>query len=546
LASIVFTYFTLVLILLLNPQLPIHPWNFLLLYFSLYLYYGPLWIIFTGIAFALIQFFSEKKYPVGIIHPPTLTYFLSFTVFVLSVLLYLNYDYYLNIFEKAVKFTFIRVLFLNLLLAITGILFVFIRKIKKKWSQAAFYIVLSINIFNSFSSVITHMGDQRFPTGNPNKKPSIKFLTPAAEPRKIRIVLMEGLSLGLVNTLIAEQKLLNFNEILKQGASSRITTFQPNLDLSMLNTALTGLPPNSYYPHSQDKFKFFDLSYEFDILPRFIFFRQSPFLNTTSFYKRKDNGCLDDILLHYKSENRKALPFLYPPYIDQYSEKSLFRNNRFVLLFTDLVKPGDKKDKNYEIVKKCFFFDDFVKNTIPVLKDTDLYYLITRLPGLGIITKNFYQYYMPSLFGSTSRDNIKIKKYGKLVEKYYEYYDSIVGNLMSNTGDNELLVIMSFYEFEPLPVWRRILVRLFSEKDFYVYKSPASLGSIILYEKNAIKSGYPLKSISIYDIYPTLLYYAGFQLSPDMQGEVLKEIFTDQFLLNNPIDLDNIPNSLKK
>jgi len=47
-----------------------------------------------------------------------------------------------------------------------------------------------------------------------------------------------------------------------------------------------------------------------------------------------------------------------------------------------------------------------------------------------------------------------------------------------------------------------------------------------------------LKTISIYDIYPTLMYYTGFQLSRDLQGEVLREIFTDDFLLNNPIDIN--------
>jgi hypothetical protein len=125
-----------------------------------------------------------------------------------------------------------------------------------------------------------------------------------------------------------------------------------------------------------------------------------------------------------------------------------------------------------------------------------------------------------------------------MVEKYYEYYDSIIGNLMSTTGENELLVILSFYEYEPLPVWRRILVHLFTKKDIYVYKSLHTRGTILLYEKNNLKQGYPLKTISIFDIYPTLIYYAGFQLSRDLQGEVLKEMFTDEFLLNNPIDIN--------
>ena len=174
---------------------------------------------------------------------------------------------------------------------------------------------------------------------------------------------------------------------------------------------------------------------------------------------------------------------------------------------------------------------------IPDLKDSDVYYAVIRLPGLGVISKYFYQYYLPQIFG-TLPDDTKIKKYGWLIEKYYEYYDSIVGNLMSTTGDNELLVILSFYEYEPLPVWRRILVHLFGQRDVYVYNSLNSRGTILLYEKKSLKRDYSLKTISIYDIYPTLVYYSGFQLSRDLPGEVLKEIFTDEFLLNNPIEIN--------
>jgi hypothetical protein len=215
----------------------------------------------------------------------------------------------------------------------------------------------------------------------------------------------------------------------------------------------------------------------------------------------------------------------------------LHKNNRFVPLFSDLLNPNHKRDENYEILKKFFFLDDYIKNMIPDLKDSDIYYAVIRLPGLGVISKYFYQYYLPQIFG-TVQDDTKIKKYGWLIEKYYEYYDSIVGNLMSTTGDDELLVILSFFEYEPLPVWRRILVHLFGQRDVYVYKSLNSQGTILMYEKEAIKRDYSLKTISIYDIYPTFMYYTGFQLSRHLHGEVLREIFTDEFLLNNPIDIN--------
>ena len=543
-SSILFNYFVQILILLLNPHISIRLTSeeFFLLYLNLYIFYGPLWFILIGIIFALIQFFSEKKYPIGIFKPPTITYFLAFTILIISFILYLNYDYYFDFLEGHTKFNFVRIVLINLALVIIGIVFVFYKKIKKKWMQVVFLSLLAINIFHSYNSVITGNGDSgpdQFLYKNKDEKFSPPRFIPAEfTPRKIRIVIMDGLSLDLIQSLASEQKLLNFNEIIKKGVSGRIKTFRPNLSLSMLNSALTGLKPSEFSLHSHDKFKFTDINHEFDMRPRFIFFRKSPYINTTSFYTRNDNQFLDNINKYYENDKRKTVRIIKPPHIDSYSQRSLYKNNRFVPLFSDLLREKNKGDEKYEVLKKYFFLDDYLKNMIPDLKDSNTFYSVSSLPGLGIVGKFVYQYHMPQIFGDISLDDDRIKKYGWLIEKYYEYYDSIIGNLVSTTGDDELLVILSFFEYEPLPVWRRILVNLFGPKDTYVYKSLNSRGTILMYEKNALKNGYPLKMISVYDIYPTLLYYSGFQLSKDLRGEVLKEIFIDEFLLNNPIDID--------
>lgn len=538
LSSFVFNYFIAALVSLLNPHISLTSSEFFLLYIHLYIFYGPLWFIFIVIFFLVIQFFSEKKYPIGIFNPPTITYFLSFTILVLSFILYLNYDYYFEFFEGAPKINFIRILLMNLALVIIGILFIFFKRVRKKWSQVLFLSLLVVHVFHVYSTVTgSKYGQQLFLSGKNDEKFFPQKFGVEFAPRKIRVVIMEGLSLNVIHSLTSDQKLLNFKEIINKGVYGRISTFKPNLDLSMLNSTFTGRKPSEFALHSNDKFKFTGLNHEFDVRPRYIFFRNSPYIYLTSFYKRDENVSLDNIHRHYEANGRNSVQLLRPAHIDRYSERSLRKNNRFIPLFSDLLNPGNKGDEKYAILKKFFFLDDYIKNMIPDLKDSNIYYAVIRLPGLGIISKYFYQYYLPQIFG-TVQDETKIKKYGWLIEKYYEYYDSIVGNLMSTTGDDELLVILSFFEYEPLPLWRRILVHLFGERDVYVYKSLNSQGTILMYEKEAIKRDYSLKTISIYDIYPTLMYYAGFQLSRDLPGEVLREIFTDEFLLNNPIDIN--------
>lgn len=529
LTSLVFNYFILILILLLNPQISINNNEFFILYLNLSFYYVPIWFVIIGFVFFIIQFFSEKKYPIGIFNPPTLTYFLSFTILTISFILFFNYDYYFEFFPSTIKASFIKILLLNLILIIIGIIFVFFKKINKKWIQFFFLIFLLYNIINSYASTIFINHSNHFLDKNKKEKILFQKIT----PRKIRIVILDGLSLNTILSKSSKQKLLNFNLLINEGVRGRILGFKPNFNLSLINSALTGLKPSEFTRHSNYRFKFSNLEHEFDIFPKYIFFRTSSNLNFTAIFKKKYNNYLDYINKYYESNNFETIQIIQPPNIYPYSEKSLKKNNRFITLFSDILK---RQDKKYDILKKSFFLDDYLKSINTDLKESNKYYSIIYFPGLGIISKFFYQYYLPQIFGNISE--MDIKNYGWIMGKYYEYYDSIIGNLIKSTGDNELLVILSFYEYEPLPVWRRILINLFSREDIYVYKSLYSQGSILLYERNAIKKGYPLKTISVYDIFPTLLYYSGFQLPKYLQGEVIREIFTDEFVLNNPIDIN--------
>jgi hypothetical protein len=531
----VFNFFILILILLLNPDITVTSGEFLKLFLNLLAYFGPLWFILVGITFFFIQFFSERKYPIGIFSPPTITYFMSFNILVVSFFMYLNYDYYIEFFSTPTKITFIKILLINLALIITGVVFVFFKKINKKWIQITFFIVLCYNLFYSYTAVVyNYQTGDSFRKSEFTKNEREEIPHQKMTPRKIKIVIMDGLSLNLIHSLVSEQKLLNFNEIIKKGASGKIIGYKPNLGLSLLNSALTGLKPSEFTPHSNTKYKFINIKHEFDVRPRYLFFRKSSYLNLTSFYNKNDNYYLDNINTHYENRGLQTVRIIRPDEIPIYWEESLQRDKRFVPLFSDIL---NKKDEKYELLKKAFFFDSFLMNRMRQhWEDNDIYYSVVRFPGLGIISRYFFQFHNPDIGGNIAESDIK--KYGPIIEKYYEYYASIIGNLIITTDDNELLVILSFYEYEPLPVWRRILVTLIDKRDIYVYKSLNSQGSIILYEKNALKKDYPLKDISIYDIYPTLLYYSGFQLSKHLEGEVIRDIFTDEFVLNNPIDIN--------
>jgi hypothetical protein len=522
-SACIFTFFILLLIAFLNPRVVIEKNMLLPVFLNLLAYYGPLWIVFIALSFFIVQFFSERKYPIGFINPPTPIYFISFTIMVVSVLIYANYDYYHDFFDSAAKNNFIKILLLNFLILILGIIFIFLKTPRKKWLQALFMLLLCFDVW---------AGHSMFMKKTPTLTPVFKYSAPVINPpRQINLVIMEGLSMNYLLSASQEQKLLNFNWIKENGVMGRLKTFRPNPELSFFNTLLTGESPADFATHYDFKFQFRDALLEFDIFPRYIFFRNSAKMNVTNFYKKVSGGRLDRLKDFYQVNGFKTFTMINPSIWPPYAENNLKKNNNFVQFFSASLT---KKDPKLTILKKAFYYDDFVRNQIPELKTRDFRYSLVLLPGLENVNSFFYHYARPENFGNLI-DSGNHEKYGWILEKYYEYYDTVIGKIIGSMGDNELLVVLSLYEIEPLPVWRRILVNYIGRRDIFVYKSKDALGTFLLYEKSALKKGLFQESISLADVFPTLLYYAGFPLYKGLKGEVVKDIFSDVFLAENPV-----------
>jgi hypothetical protein len=493
------------------------------IFLNLLAYYGPLWIVFITLSFFIVQFFSERKYPIGFINPPTPIYFISFTILVASVLIYGNYDYYHDFFGSAAKNNFIKILLLNFLILIAGIIFVFLKTRRKKWLQAFFILLICVDVWTGYTLLMQKI----------SPVPStFKYTAPVINPpRQINLVIIEGLSLNYLLSVSQEQKLLNFNWIKENGVMGRLKTFRPNPELSFFNTLLTGESPVDFAKHSDFKFQFRDALLEFDIFPRYIFFRNSSKLKVANFYKKVSGGSLDRLKDFYQVNGFKTFTMVNPSIWPPYAENNLKKNNNFVQFFSASLA---QKDPKLTILKKTFYYDDFIRKQIPELKARNFHYSLVLLPGLENVNSFFYHYARPENFGNLI-DPGNRKKYGWILDKYYEYYDAVIGKIIGSMGDNELLMVLSFYEIEPLPVWRRILVNYVGRRDIFVYKSMNALGTFLLYEKAALKKGLFQDSISLSDVFPTLLYYAGFPLYKGLKGEVVKDIFSDVFLAENPV-----------
>lgn len=523
------------LILLLNPQNRLSHGEFVTLFVSLLSYYGPLVSLLLLLCFAVVQFFSYKRIAIGFFNPPSLIYSLAAASLISSLVFYVNFEYFKQILSAGVHQRLVEVIVGDLIILIIVLGASFIPKGPKVWLQLLIVAFVSAHIAFGYlrtQSVLTAWGK------NPAAPISSAPLPEAA--RKIRIVIMDGLSHRTVlNLLNRTDTLRNFQLLISNGVHGYVKTFPPNTDLLVTSSLLSGLHPSQVPQQDDWRFKIRDLEREFTLFPRFVFFRYSAVFDLTAFYATRHPQVFDRLQQNFESHGLNTFQQIYPNDVPLYSSLAIRGNNLFRQNFSYAL---NRRTPKFKLLKRTFFYDEYMKSLLPDLKSGNLHYAVVRIPGLSHISRRFYPYHQPQVSGAVPQPPAVSSSYAPVLESYYHYYDSIIGNLISTTREHEMLVVFGIYEMEQMPEWRRLLYPLLGgDKDISMYKPLHSRAVIYLYEKKALKGDYPLNDVPIRDIYPTLLYYAGFRLPKSLEGEVLRGIFTDEFLSEHPISIDPGP-----
>lgn len=531
LASVYVTFAVSILILLLNPQSKLSDSEYLVLFFNLLAYYGPLVSLLLLICFGVIQFFSYKKLSIAFFATPTLIYFLAAAALISALIHFVNYEYFQEIISDTIHQRMIEVIVADLVIVVAVLGVSLSRRNPKLWLQLIILLVILSNMLFSYlrtQSLISEWAHR------PDETVSASPLPGAV--RKIRIVLMDGLSHRTVLSLLNRTDTLrNFQLLISNGVHGHVDLFQPNPDLLVTSTLMSGLHPSQISQQDDWRFKVRDVMHEFILFPRYVFFRYSAVFDLTAFYATRTPLVVDRLKENFEKQGLPTFELIYPDRYPLYSALAIRQNNLFLQHFSYALP---RKTPNFNLLKRTFFYDEYLRSMLPDLKSSSLYYAVIRIPGLAHISRRFYPFFKPQLSGSVPQMPAT-SSYAPILESYYHYYDSIIGNLISTTRDDEMLVIFGLYELEQMPEWRRILYSLLGgERNISMYKPLHSRAVIYLYEKKALKHDYPLNDVPILDIYPTLLYYAGFRLPKNLSGEVLRGIFTDEFLSEHPISID--------
>lgn len=485
--------------------------------------YGIIVSVFCIILFFIFQFFLGRPIKPAWISPTFLAVNFSFLTLIYFIIFNVNRSFFRSFFDSQTQSLLSTQINAVLILAVSGFLAVYIYYVYKK------SFIFLLLYFIAFGFLMTSAVKQRsiYPSFEPQD--IVANLEKRIIDKKITIIGLEGLSFDFLIPLINEQKLSNFQWLMEQGSWGQLETFAPTEPLILNSSFNTGKYPAKHRQLSLYRFQLFNIEKDIEVFPRFILFRQLiqtglliPIPNPRTSYTKE----IWDIF----NENKTSFLKMDWPYHREIKDPGAAVENEFNQVYEDLkFETGDLLD----ILRASFFSDTTYETLFSEQRKEatpQLAYLL--LNGLNRVETYFYKYSFPELFGEIDQE--EITRFGAVIERYYQYYDRIIGKYLSGLKENEMLVVYSPHSVETLPLWKKIVEIILGNSDVSAYYDFGPEGVVFFYGRE-IARGKNVEGSKLIDISPTMLYYLGLHVGLDMDGVAQTQIFIDRFRAENPV-----------
>ncbi|MFP3939681.1 MAG: alkaline phosphatase family protein [Thermoanaerobaculia bacterium] len=155
-----------------------------------------------------------------------------------------------------------------------------------------------------------------------------------------------------------------------------------------------------------------------------------------------------------------------------------------------------------------------------------------RMPGLARASARFFGGYAElRLEGQKAPEH---EAAAAFLGAYYAHLDALLAELWATLPEPRLLAVVSASGVEQPTVWQRVRLALRGERAVGGRLTGAPDGALLL-AGEGIRSGTLITGAGLVDAAPTLLYALGLPVARDLDGRVLTEAFTEQFLERNSL-----------
>jgi signal transduction histidine kinase len=523
LAGLFFSALLALLVADLNVNLELKPGFLVALTIRLAATYGLLICLAALFIFLIVQFFSDRLARVDWVYPSFLVLSFSLLTLTFVVLLRANYRQFLSFFDAAFRAVLHAQMIELLLLGVAGLVVYYSlrRYARRRSAFSAYLLVLLLGLALAFG--------QRWRYPQPKAPAGSTPLQGRKVDKRVTIIGLEGLTEDILSALISKGRLPNFAWLKENGGSARLMGFSPSERPALDASFDTGKLAAKHRRFSDSRFRLLKMKEVVEIAPRYILFKQMSRLGFLEVLPSRSTPAVTDIWQILR-DNRISCARL------ESAADSAERGPEAAwqkLLENTFSDKGLLEDAKFGIARNAFLRDCAAEERAAEEKSRlqpQVQYFM--LDGLNAVESYFYKFSFPQQFGTINQDDLN--RYGPVIERYYEFYDTVIGKYLTGLKEENLLIVFSPHGIAPLPVWRRFVEMLLGDPRVSAYHETAPDGLVFFYGRG-VRRGQEVPRMHIVDLAPTLLYYLGLPVARDMDGLTATSLFTEDFIRENPI-----------
>jgi hypothetical protein len=373
---------------------------------------------------------------------------------------------------------------------------------------------------------------------------------PRVGPR-VTLLVLDGASLEFIWPRVAASRLPNFGRLLDAGASMDLATIRPTQPDPVWAAVATGMYPAkngvrsaaSYFAPGDDR--------AIDLLP---------------------DRCFSHVLVRLgvvRDEPNSSAAWRAPPIWSILGDYGISAGIvRWPLTYPAQPLTGFLvTDRFHQVVGSMFEFDGraaYPPDLLPVARDAfgtaatapsdaasvaarwdesyarawrglraarDVQVSAIRYQGVDTISHHYLRYAQPRDFPGAPED--ERQRYGGLLDREYAYLDAEIGTALERLAPGDLLLVVSGFGMQPVHPIKHALGRLLRDPDVSGTHDEAPDGFLLAYGTN-VMPGRKQRG-SIVDVTPTLLYFLGLPVGRDMDGYARADLFNAVFTSARPI-----------
>jgi hypothetical protein len=392
----------------------------------------------------------------------------------------------------------------------------------------------------------------------------VGLVTDTEGPR-VTMLLLDGGSLEYIRLRAAEGRLPNFSRLLDMGATLDLATVRPTGPGPVWTSIATGLYPHSTGVRSGASYAAWNASQPVDLLPDHCFshalvhfgvVREEP--SSSSAWRARplwsilsDAGIPVGIVrwpLTYPApqvegflvsdrfhellgsmlelDERAAYPSSALPVVREAFAATPEEDGSAVASAAATVTPPDTPELSAGLRDRAY------SRTFRTLRArTVARFVALRYQGLDTVGHFYMGDTQPAVVADSNQHDRR--RHVQVLDRYYTYIDDEVGAALAALVPGDLLLVVSGYGMQRQNPLRQIVGKLLGDPDLTGTHNRAPDGFLLAYG-TAVQVGLGQRG-SIVDVAPTVLYFLGLPIGRDMDGYARTDIFTRGFTAERPV-----------